>query len=149
MTFEEELDVHGGFIFTNVGSSMRPLIVESRDVLEITKRPEGRLRKYDIPLYKVGGRYVLHRILRVREADYVAAGDHNYRKEIVTDGQIIGILTGLTRDGKRRALSGWKYRCYLFFWCDLYPIRAAVLFMLSLARRAWGKLKRMSAEEHG
>lgn len=141
MTFEEELQTYGGFIFTNAGYSMKPLIMPGRDVLEITKRPPGRLKKYDIPLYKRDGRYILHRILKVREHDYVIAGDHNYRREYgITDDDIIGILTGLTRDGKKRKLSGPIYRLYLFFWCDLYPIRAAVLFGISLFRRLWARL---------
>ena len=146
MTFEEELNLHGGFIFTNVGDSMKPLIRQGRDILEITKRPDGRLQKYDIPLYKVGDKYILHRILRVRESDYIVAGDHNYRKELVTESQIIGILTGLTRDGKQRNLSGWKYRLYLFIWCDLYPIRAMILFLLTIPRRVWGRVKRANTE---
>lgn len=149
MTFEEELDAHGGFIFTNMGDSMMPLIRQGRDVLEITKRPEGRLNKYDIPLYKVGNRYVLHRILKVRENDYIIAGDNNYRKEIVTESQIIGVLTGLTRDGKRRHLFGWKYRMYLFFWCDLFLIRAAMLFVMTLIRRVLGRMKRIIKEGRG
>ena len=149
MTFEEELNLHGGFIFTNVGDSMLPLIHPGRDVLEITKRPVGRLKKYDIPLYKAGDRYILHRILKVREHDYIIAGDHNYRREIVTESQIIGVLTGLTRDGKQRNLSGWKYRLYLFFWCDLFPIRAAVLYAEALARRILGRMKRAIKEERG
>lgn len=147
MTFEEELNTHGGFIFTNAGDSMKPLIRQGRDVLEITKRPAGRLKKYDVPLYKAGNRYILHRILKVRAHDYIIAGDHNYRKEIVTDEQIIGILTGLTRDGNRRRLSGWKYRLYLFFWCDLFPVRAGILYMTVLAWRVLGRMKQAIKEE--
>ena len=84
--------------------------------------------------------------MRVRESDYIVAGDHNYRKELVTESQIIGILTGLTRDGKQRNLSGWKYRLYLFIWCDLYPIRAMILFLLTIPRRVWGRVKRANTE---
>ena len=149
MTFEEELNLHGGFIFTNVGDSMLPLIQQGRDILEITRRPAGRLKKYDVPLYKAGDRYILHRILKVREHDYIIAGDHNYRREIVTESQIIGILTGLTRDGRQRRLSGPKYRLYLFFWCDLFPVRAVVLFLLTIPRRVWGRIKRANKEERG
>ena len=149
MTFEEELDTHGGFLFTNVGDSMKPMIRQGRDVLEITARPEGRLKKYDIPLYKAGDRYILHRILQVREHDYLIAGDHNYSKEIVTESQIIGMLTGLTRDGRQRKLSGPKYRLYLFFWCDLFPIRATIRFLLTQMRRVLGRMKRAIKEGRG
>lgn len=149
MTFEQELERYGSFVFTSAGSSMRPLIVAGRDILTIRKRPEGRLKKYDIPLYKSHGKYVLHRILKVRENDYVIAGDHSYHREYVTEDQILGILIELTRDGKRRALSGALYRIYLFFWCDLYPLRAAILFMISKARRCGGRRKRAIKEGRG
>ena len=136
MTFEEEIEHHGGFVFTAIGDSMWPLIRQGRDVLEISRKPAGRLKKYDIPLYKSKGKYILHRVLQVRKSDYVIAGDHNYQRETgITDKQIIGVLTGLTRDGKRIELSGWKYRLYLFFWCDLFPIRAAVLFIQTVPYR--------------
>ena len=53
-----------------------PLLREDRDVM-IIERVTGRLKKYDVPLYKrPNGQYVLHRILKVRENDYVICGDH-------------------------------------------------------------------------
>ena len=57
-TFQEELNKHGQIIYKNVGDSMKPLICEGRDLLVI-KKAEGRLKKYDIPLYKRdNGQYV-------------------------------------------------------------------------------------------
>ena len=70
-SFEEQLRLHGKIIYTNVGTSMMPLLREGRDVM-IIERPKGRLKKYDVPLYiRPDGMYVLHRILRVRKNDYV------------------------------------------------------------------------------
>ncbi|MGN1202403.1 MAG: S24/S26 family peptidase, partial [Eubacterium sp.] len=68
-TFEEEIRRNGTIIYTNVGDSMLPFIKQGRDVLVIS-RAEGRLKRYDVPLYKRdSGQYVLHRILKVREND--------------------------------------------------------------------------------
>ena len=85
-TYEEELQKNGKIIHTNVGTSMMPLLRQNRDVM-IIERPEGRLKKYDVPLYKrKNGQYVLHRILKVREKDYVICGDHCVKKEYgITD----------------------------------------------------------------
>ena len=70
-TLEQVLEEDGILYHTSKGVSMRPLIREGKDVLVI-KKPAGRLKKYDIPLYKRdSGEYVLHRILKVREKDYV------------------------------------------------------------------------------
>ncbi len=40
------------------------------------------LKKYDIPLYKHDNRqYAVHRVLKVRESDYVLCGDNQSAKE--------------------------------------------------------------------
>ena len=76
-TFEEQLAQNGRLIYTNKGSSMLPLIREGRDLL-IIEPVHGRLKKYDVPLYKRdSGQYVLHRILKVRSDDYVICGDNH------------------------------------------------------------------------
>ena len=68
--FEEILERDGRLIYSSVGDSMLPMIRQGRDLLVIEK-PAGRLKRYDIPLYKRdNGRYVLHRILKVRDKDY-------------------------------------------------------------------------------
>lgn len=94
--FRTELEKHGKIIYTNVGDSMMPLIKQGRDVLIIEKN-NGRLKKYDVPLYRRdSGQYVLHRILKVQESDYVICGDNRSRRETgITDRHIIGVLTGI------------------------------------------------------
>ena len=147
-TFEEVLNEHGFLAYTNVGVSMMPLLRQGRDVMEIRKRGSERLKKYDAVLYKRGGRYILHRILKVREKDYVIVGDNCYRREFgVTDDQILGVLTGVVRDGKRIDVRDKGYLFYVHLWCDFYPVRAAILYskdqtrrMIHLGKRAVKKL---------
>ena len=111
-SFEEELERSGKIIYRNAGVSMRPLIKQDRDIIIITK-PNGRLKKFDIPLYKRNSQYVLHRIVKVRENDYVILGDNCLRKEYgITDDQIIGVLTSLIRNGKEVDLNSFGYRFY-------------------------------------
>lgn len=135
-SFEEVLARDGRLVYSNVGDSMAPLIRQGRDLLVIV-RPQGRLKKYDIPLYKRrSGQYVLHRILKVRENDYVICGDNRFRREYgVTDAQILGVLESLVRGGREIPLRGWKYRLYEFFWCDLFPLRALVLKAVYVLKR--------------
>ena len=139
-TFEEEIERTGKFVYTNVGDSMMPLIKQGRDLLMIEK-PHGRLKKYDIPLYKRdSGQYVLHRILKVREQDYIICGDNRYCKEYgITDRHIIGVLTSVVRDGKELDFGSFKYRLYVFLWCGLFPVRAFILRMKHYAKRIIGK----------
>lgn len=135
-TFEEELARKGRLIYTNVGDSMLPLLRQNRDLL-ILEPPQGRLKKYDVPLYKRdSGQYVLHRILRVRRDDYVLCGDNRWQREYgVTDRHIIGVLTGIVRDGKELSVRDLKYRCYVHLWCDFFPLRAFLLRAVHYLKR--------------
>lgn len=136
ITFEEELDRHGFLVFPCSGTSMLPLLHPEKDLVEIQKKTDQRCKKYDVVLYKRGTKYILHRILKVRGKDYVLAGDHQVIKETgVTDAQIIGVLTGIVRDGKKITLSGWKYRFYMHVWCDLFPLRYLFLKLMGLIGR--------------
>ena len=139
MTFEEEIQNSGKLIYTTVGVSMRPLIKQGRDLLIVTM-PQGRLKKYDIPLYKrKNGQYVLHRVVKVKDDGYVILGDNCIKWENdIKDDQIIGVLTSLVRKGKEVDFNSFGYRFYSRAWYLLYPVR--VIFMS--ARRLAGKIKR-------
>ncbi|MCH5300392.1 MAG: S24/S26 family peptidase [Ruminococcus sp.] len=141
-TFEAEIAKHGWLIYTNVGDSMMPLLRQGKDLLIISRKPAGRLKKYDVPLYKRdSGQYVLHRILKVRGNDYVLCGDNRWQRETgVTDRHVIGILTAVIRDDKTISVTNWKYRLYVHLWCDLFFIRAMILWLKALPRRIKRKL---------
>ncbi len=142
-TYERELSDHGRIIRTNKGTSMMPLLREGRDVM-IIERPDGRLKRYDAPLYKrPDGSYVLHRILKVREKDYVICGDHLIHREYgITDDDIIGVLTGVIRDGKTISTSDLSYKFYTHLWCDFFYIRVAILWIKSFVKRGFNYIRR-------
>lgn len=135
-TFEEEIEKSGKIIYINVGDSMMPFIKQGRDVLVIS-RVEGRLKRYDVPLYKRdSGQYVLHRILKVRENDYVICGDNRCSREYgITDRHIIGVLTGIIRDGREIPVTDRKYRIYVHLWCDFFPVRAFFIRIRQFLKR--------------
>lgn len=141
-TFEQELEKNGKLVYTNVGDSMMPLIRQHKDLL-IIEKPQGRLKKYDVPLYRRdSGQYVLHRILKVRAEDYVICGDHRWVKEYgITDRHIIGVLKAVVRDGKELSVDSIKYRMYVHLWCDFFPVRAFILHGKSYIRRHFRKKK--------
>lgn len=142
-TFEEAIQKSGRLVYTNVGDSMMPLLRQNRDLIVIRK-PEGRCRKYDVPLYKRdSGQYVLHRIMKVKEDGYVLCGDHRWNREYgITDRHIIGVLSAVIRDGKTIPVTDWRYRIYVHIWCDFFYIRAAILWLKMMPRRIKRKLKR-------
>lgn len=120
---EDVLKEDGMFVGTTVGSSMYPMLRNRRDTI-IVMPYEGRLKKYDVPLYKRGSSYILHRIVEVRPDSYVICGDNCDQKEYgITDEQILGVLTGFYRGAKQVQMDSWKYKLYVRFWCKLFPIR--------------------------
>lgn len=131
VTFEQELERHGRIVFTNVGVSMMPLLRQNRDLMVIERKPAGRCKKYDAVLYKVGQRYILHRIIQVRPNDYVIVGDNCIHREYgIKDAQILGVLREVIRDGKKIDVEkSLKYRVYVHIWCDFFHIRASLLWM--------------------
>lgn len=109
---------------------MRPMLKQNRDL--VTIRPvSGRLKKYDVPLYrKKGGGYLLHRIIAVTENGYVIRGDNTYVKELnVTDNDFVGVLTAFKRKGKDYTVESKGYRLYARVWNFLYPLRKARNFI--------------------
>jgi len=138
MTFEQIIEQQGKLVFTNTGISMMPLLRQHRDLLIIAPKPEGRLRRWDVPLYKRdNGQYVMHRVLWVRKNDYVMCGDNQWRPEFgIQDRHIIGVLEAVNRDGKILPVRSTeehptvplKYRIYVFLWCFFYPVRAVLVY---------------------
>ena len=143
LTFEDYLKENKELVYTCRGRSMLPLLREKKDLIMIGQRPGGRLEKYDVVLYlrTTRGRrdYVLHRIVQVRQDDYVILGDNCLEKEYgITDGQIIGVMKAFVRNGRKVSVHNPGYRLYSSVWVKLYPVRKVFL----KARYCLGKISR-------
>ena len=139
---EDVLKEEGLFVSTTVGVSMYPMLRNRRDTIIIMPY-EGRLKKYDIPLYKRGSDYILHRIVEVCPDSYVICGDNCIQKEYgITDKQILGVLTGFYRGSKQVNMDGWRYKLYVRLWCALYPIRKVFMQVRARAARVWRLIRR-------
>lgn len=127
VSFEEELERSGKLVYTTVGVSMNPLIKQDRD-LSIIEKPKGRLKKFDVALYKrANGQYVLHRVVKVLEDGYVILGDNCCSKEYnIKDSQILGVLTSLVRNGKEIDLNSFGYKLYVHARYAHYPVRVII-----------------------
>lgn len=151
MSFEQVLEQSGQLVYTNVGDSMWPLIRQGKDLIVISRKPDARLKRYDVPLYRRdtdrqagNGKYVLHRILRVFPDGYVISGDNRWNLERdIQDRHIIGVLTAVVRGGadpnvenpKTIYVTDRAYRIYTHIWCDLFPLRAVLFWLRDLPGR--------------
>lgn len=120
---EKLLRQEGVFVTTTSGVSMEPLFRERRDTVVIVP-VTGRLRKYDVPLYRRGEDYVLHRIIEVRPDSYVIRGDNCLHKEFgITDAMIVGVMAEFYRKEKHVAVTDWRYRLYARVWVATHGVR--------------------------
>lgn len=123
------------------GPSMRPLFKTHRDMI-ILERPNGKLHKYDVALYRVGGKYILHRIIGIDEMGgaYIIRGDNTYKKEYIPFDKIIAVLVAFNRKGKRHNVTDRSYRVYSAVWNFIYPIRFVTYYATKPVRRLLGKI---------
>ena len=138
-TFEDLLEQDGRLVYKTKGSSMRPLLHENRDLVVILKK-DGRLRRYDVALYRRGTTYVLHRVVGVRDEGYLIRGDNTYALERVPEDAVLGVLAGFTRKGTYHEVTDRGYVLYERVWCALYPVRAVLIPGVRLVRRAARKV---------
>jgi len=149
MRFEDLLERDGRLVFTNKGVSMMPLLRQDRDLMIIDRKGIVPIKKYDAVLFTrpgVTGRgaYVLHRILRVNgDGSYYIVGDNCYTGETVPEERILGVLTGVVRDGKQIAMDSPGMKLYVRLWAAHPRFRQAVHWPRSVASRCWHGLRRL------
>ena len=121
---ESALDSFGVYSSTTRGPSMRPLFRTHKDIVIITK-PNKPIRRYDVVLYRGDrtGKYILHRVIKVKDGHYVIRGDNTFENELVGVNEIIGVLSEFIRGGKHRTVNSVGYRFYSVAWTFIYPLR--------------------------
>lgn len=123
---KEILAKDGTVAFTTSGVSMWPLFRHRRDTIIVTKR-QNRLKKYDIALFQVNNKYILHRVVKVLDHSYIICGDNCLTKEYgIKDEQILGYVTQFYRGNRLISCNNFWYRLYVYIWVNLYPIRALI-----------------------
>ena len=121
---ERELSENGYYASNTLGRSMQPLFKTHRDMV-IIERVQGELKKYDVALYKDShSRYVLHRVIAVRDGYYVMRGDNNFFRETVKKDAVIGVLVAYRNKNRRHSVNELHYKIYSRFWHYIYPFRA-------------------------
>jgi len=119
------------------GGSMLPLIREGKDtvVLEGVEggTPEGmpvrRVKPYDIVLFRLNGKYIVHRILSEEDGVFAIQGDGVLRNvEYCPPDNIFGRVKLILRNGNRPVDPGSGKMMRLWrFWMWLKPLRRYVL----------------------
>lgn len=136
---ESLLKEQGFYVSTTVGWSMWPMLRNRRDRVILLPVGSERLKKYDLPLYKrPDGKYILHRIIGVRDGEYIIRGDNTYVKEHIPDEWILGYVSEFYRADKHVLTSSRGYRFYAALWNLIFPVR----WVIWCGRRFAGKCLR-------
>ena len=145
---EKILEADGVYASVTEGTSMRPLFKTHRDMI-VVKRADAPLNKYDVALYKVGAKYILHRVIGVDlERDvYIIRGDNTYAKEYIPRANVLAVLVSFNRKGKRHEVTDFSYRLYSRVWNFIYPIRFVTHWAFSIAKRTVKKIIRKKSDE--
>lgn len=139
MHIEDALAQQGMYVGTTVGVSMRPMLRNRRDTIIVEPLRGRRLQRFEVPLYRRGDAYVLHRCVEVLPHGYTMLGDNCLNKEPnIPDERVIGVLTGFYRGDKQVNMDGAAYRAYVRAWYALYPLRRVAMH----ARAFAGRVKR-------
>jgi len=141
LSAEQVLKEKGVLVETTVGTSMLPLFKNRRDRV-IIKPVTARLEKYDVPLYRRGNKLVLHRIIEVRENDYIICGDNCEDFETVKDEQVIGVLSAFYRRKKYYTVEDKAYILYSKAWVSIYPLRMVYKKLRHFAAGIYHKIRR-------
>ena len=109
---KEKLASDGSVIFTPNGTSMKPLIRNGIDEVELIRA--DTIKKNDIPLFvREDGSFVLHRIIRIKkDGTLIVRGDNQIVNERVNINQIIGKVKKIIRKDKTIEIESSKYRFY-------------------------------------
>ena len=105
------------------GVSMLPLLRQGKDAVELSPLPRI-LKKYDLPVYRYpSGKVVMHRVVDVREGQYICLGDNTYCYETVLPEYCIALVTAIRRGDRVISMDSAGYKLYSRVWVTLYPLR--------------------------
>ena len=139
----EELEKSGKYLSVPRGRSMWPMLRSKKDIVEVHQllRPAKR---YNLVLYVRGENQqgVLHRVLHVRDREYVILGDNCWRREFIPREQVVGIATRFYRNGKWYDVSHKGYLFYVHLWSDFAFIRIPLIWTRDKAKAVLRRLRR-------
>ena len=122
------------------GESMRSLIRRGKDpvtIVPLTRPP----MKGDVVLFRLGDRYVVHRVWRLQEGLVQTFGDNCWNPEPwFPVQQVLGQVVKYSRNGRIRWLDTPAARAWGRLWMAIHPIRKCYKRLRALAGRCYRKV---------
>jgi len=145
VAYEELLERDGKVITHVVGYSMLPLLHDRESIVIVETVEKVPPKKGDVVLYKTGGTYILHRVMRILPDKYLIRGDNTWMMEHVPKNALLATMTGFYRkaEGKLITRDNLGYRMYRMV---LPGIRWGRRIGNKVKRTAWRILEREKKE---
>ena len=140
---EEQLESGGVTVFKIHGTSMKPMMQDRADSVRI-KKPTDDIKKYDIIFYRRNdGQFVLHRVVGIKNNDFICRGDNQIIDEFpVRHENIIGIVTDYTKNGEFKSMDSLSQKIYSRFWVNTVIFRKMKRKLFLLGHSFKNKFKR-------
>ena len=122
------------------GDSMRPLIRRGKDPVTIVPL-RRELMKGDVVLFRLGERYVVHRVWQLKDGLVRTFGDNCWNPEPwFPEEQVLGQVVRYVRGGRTHRLDTPAARAWGRLWMAIHPIRLCYKRLRSLAGRCYRKI---------
>lgn len=122
------------------GDSMRPLIRRGKDPVTIIplQRP---LKKGDVVLFRLGGKYIVHRVWKMQGGLVRTFGDNCWHAEPwFPEEQVLGQVVKFSRSGRTHRLDTRAARAWGRAWLAVHPIRLCYKRLRAFAGRCYRKI---------
>ena len=122
------------------GDSMRPLIRRGRDPVTIIpiNRP---LQKGDVVLFRLGERYIVHRVWQMKGGMVRTFGDNCWNPEPwFPEEQVLGLVVRFVRAGRTFRLDTPSARAWGQVWMAIHPVRLCYKRLRAFAGRCYRKI---------
>lgn len=118
------------------GGSMSPFLIHKRDVI-CFRSPDRPFRTGDMVFFqRDNGRYVMHRICRVRPEGYYLVGDAQTAIEgPIRPDQIFARITKVRRKERWLTEGYFWWEFFARVWIRVIPLRPAILGLYNFLRR--------------
>ena len=119
---------------------MRPLIRRGKDPVTIVPL-ERPLLKGDVVLFRLGERYIVHRVWKLEDGRVRTFGDNCWNPDPwIPENQVLGLVVKYARDGRGHRLDTPQARAWGRAWMAIHPIRLCYKRLRALAGRCYRKI---------
>lgn len=122
---KELLDEGKSVKFKISGNSMLPFLKHQQTLVTVTKK--DTYLKHDTILYKNKDKYILHRIIKVKDNFYLTCGDALKTIEYIPKAHVLGFLYSYEVDDEITYHNSKLYKFKVNLWVFLKPLRQILL----------------------